>query len=100
MQNDPEKQWVRATANELNNLLQVISNSSQMLEAHCGRSAETEKYFSILRSGVERATKVTQMMSDRTGGTAPEPAPARPSDANFPPINASSLTPGLAGTGN
>ncbi|HYR58043.1 MAG TPA: response regulator [Chthoniobacteraceae bacterium] len=102
MPNDPEKQWVRATANELNNLLQVISNSSHMLETLCGRTAETEKYFSILRSGVERATKVTQMMSDRTGGMAPEPASAsaRPSEANFPPLKASALTPGLANTGN
>ena len=46
-----EKQWVKATANELNNLLQVISNSSQMLERICGETPESEKYFAILRSG-------------------------------------------------
>ena len=68
MPDSPEKQWVKATANELNNLLQVISNSGQMLESFCTQIPETEKYFAILRSGVERATKVTQMMSDRMGG--------------------------------
>lgn len=63
-----EIQWVKATANELNNLLQVISESSQVLETICAESPDTEKYFAILRSGVERATKVTRMMVDRVGG--------------------------------
>jgi CheY-like chemotaxis protein len=63
-----EIQWVKATANELNNLLQVISESSQVLETICAESPDTEKYFAILRSGVDRATKVTRMMVDRVGG--------------------------------
>src|SRR5579871_6768475 len=81
-----EIQWVKATANELNNLLQVISESSQVLETICSESADSEKYFAILRSGVERATKVTRMMVDRVGGyqpegiqvTKPEPSPPPP----------------------
>ena len=81
-----EIQWVKSTANELNNLLQVISESSQVLETICAESPDTEKYFAILRSGVERATKVTRMMVDRVGGyqadAAPvakaEPAPVAP----------------------
>jgi CheY-like chemotaxis protein len=97
MPDSPEKQWVKATANELNNLLQVISNSSQMLETLCSQIPDTEKYFSILRSGIERATKVTQMMSDRMGGMAPEPsetpAAAKPA-APLPPV------PNIAGTGD
>jgi CheY-like chemotaxis protein len=94
-----EKQWAKATANELNNLLQVISNSSQMLESLCGSVPDAEKYFSILRNGVDRATKVTQLMSDRMGGIKPEP-PAmeqigRPSAQVTPhPV------PNLAGTGD
>jgi len=63
-----EIQWVKATANELNNLLQVISESSQVLETICAESPDSEKYFAILRSGVDRATKVTRMMVDRVGG--------------------------------
>jgi CheY-like chemotaxis protein len=66
--------WVKATANELNNLLQVISESSQVLETICAETADTEKYFAILRNGVERATRVTQMMVDRVGGHHTEPA--------------------------
>ena len=100
MPDSPEKQWVKATANELNNLLQVISNSSQMLESLGAPSPETEKYFSILRSGVDRATKVTQMMSDRMGGIAPEPpSPEDPAAAQPapPPLP---LVPNIAGTGD
>ncbi|MDR3402479.1 MAG: response regulator [Chthoniobacter sp.] len=68
MPGSDEIQWVKSTANELNNLLQVISESSQVLETICAESPDTEKYFAILRSGVERATKVTRMMVDRVGG--------------------------------
>src|ERR1700744_24113 len=89
MPGDEDIQWVKATANELNNLLQVISESSQVLETICAESPDTEKYFAILRSGVERATKVTRMMVDRGGGyqadmggpakvEAPTPSPAKP----------------------
>jgi CheY-like chemotaxis protein len=95
-----EKQWVKATANELNNLLQVITNSSQMLERLCGRIPDAEKYFSILRNGVERATKVTQMMSDRMGGMAPEPPapkPAEPYPNQKVPLP---VTPNIAGAGD
>src|SRR3954471_1264321 len=68
-----EIEWVKTTANELNNLLQVISESSQVLERLCG-TADGENYFGILRNGVERATKVTRTMMDRVGGYSPEPA--------------------------
>jgi CheY-like chemotaxis protein len=73
--------WVKATANELNNLLQVISESSQVLETICAETADSEKYFAILRNGVERATRVTQMMVDRVGGhhdQSPVPASSAP----------------------
>src|SRR4051794_38432798 len=67
--------WVKATANELNNLLQVISESSQVLEKICTETTDSEKYFAILRNGVERATRVTQMMVDRVGGHRSEASP-------------------------
>ncbi|MEI9894773.1 MAG: hypothetical protein WDN28_13020 [Chthoniobacter sp.] len=50
MPGSDEIQWVKATANELNNLLQVISESSQVLETLCAESPDSEKYFAILRS--------------------------------------------------
>lgn len=79
-----EIQWVKATANELNNLLQVISESSQVLETICAESPDTEKYFAILRSGVERATKVTRMMVDRVGGYQAEMGGAPRAEAIAP----------------
>ena len=79
-------QWVKSTANELNNLLQVISESSQVLETICAESPDTEKYFAILRSGVERATKVTRMMVDRVGGyQQAEPTPPSKPEPIAPP---------------
>jgi CheY-like chemotaxis protein len=63
-------QWIKSTANELNNLLQVISESSQVLEALCKGTPDAAKYFAILRNGVDRATKTTQLMVDRAGGTS------------------------------
>ena len=61
--------WLKATTNELNNLLQVISESGEVLESLCAGTAETEKYFAILRQGVERAAKVAGGMAERVGGT-------------------------------
>jgi len=90
MPGEEDIQWVKATANELNNLLQVISESSQVLETICTESPDTEKYFAILRSGVERATKVTRMMVDRVGGYHAEAAlpvkPEPPAPAPAPPV--------------
>ena len=97
-----ELRWVKSTANELNNLLQVISESSLVLEQMCGGKPEAEKYCDILRNGVERATKVTQIMVDRVGGftadigTLPAPASvleasARPAPPPPPPAGATDV---------
>ena len=61
--------WLKATTNELNNLLQVISESGQVLESLCPPTAETEKYFAILRQGVQRAARVAGGMAGRVGGS-------------------------------
>jgi CheY-like chemotaxis protein len=68
MLDNEEIRWVKSTANELNNLLQVISESSQTLESISDTNSETDKYFVMLHSAVERAAKVTRMMVDRVGG--------------------------------
>ena len=62
-----EIRWVKSTANELNNLLQVITESSQFLENHTESNADTQKYFDILRNGVERAAQVSRLMLERVG---------------------------------
>jgi len=84
-----EIRWVKSTANELNNLLQVMSESSQVLETMCDGTADTEKYFGILRNGVDRAAKVTRMMVERVGGyslDAPTPAIVREDPRGAPGI--------------
>ena len=84
-----EIRWVKSTANELNNLLQVMSESSQVLETMCDGTADTEKYFGILRNGVDRAAKVTRMMVERVGGyslDAPPPAIVREDPRGAPGI--------------
>ena len=63
--------WIRATTNELNNLVQVISESGKVLESLCPVTEETEKYFAILRNGVARAAKLAESMAERVGGSAP-----------------------------
>ena len=64
-----EIRWVKTTANELNNLLQVISESSQFLEISPRRQRrEREAISTILRNGIERAGKATRMMVERVGG--------------------------------
>ena len=61
--------WIKATTNELNNLLQVISESGEVLESLCPETGETGKYFGILRNGVTRAAKVAASMAERVGGS-------------------------------
>ena len=66
--------WIKATTNELNNLLQVISESGKVLESLGARTAETEKYFAILRNAVARAAGVAGNMAARVGGSGAGPA--------------------------
>jgi CheY-like chemotaxis protein len=72
MPDSEEYRWVKSTANELNNLLQVISESSQMLETLCQATIDTDKYFAMMRTAVDRAAKVTRVMIDRVGGVSVE----------------------------
>jgi CheY-like chemotaxis protein len=94
MLDSEEIRWVKSTANELNNLLQVISESSQMLENLCDPTFESDKYFGMLQNAIERATKVTRLMVDRVGGyaaespiTLPEPVAAPRSTGAVPPAD-------------
>jgi CheY-like chemotaxis protein len=82
---DPdEMQLVKSTANELNNLLHVISESSQALESLGPSRPETDKYFAMLRSALERAKKVTGQMVQRMGGVAAEGTTTAPAAAPEP----------------
>ncbi|MGV3533713.1 MAG: hypothetical protein ACO1QR_15195, partial [Chthoniobacteraceae bacterium] len=63
-----EARWIRSTANELNNLLQVIAESSGAIEALLMGEPAAERYLTMLHSGVERATQVTRSLAERAGG--------------------------------
>ena len=70
---EPNNQWLHTAANDLNNLLQVISESSKALEPICESSLEGMRYFAFLRTSVERAKQVTAQLTARLGG---QPVPA------------------------
>ncbi|MDQ3622100.1 MAG: response regulator [Verrucomicrobiota bacterium] len=77
MLDSEEIRWVQTTANDLNNVLQVISEASEYLARG---ASETDHYAAILRNGIERATTVAHTMVNRVGGdpatplTTPDPA--------------------------
>jgi CheY-like chemotaxis protein len=55
-------------ASELNNLLQIISGTSLLIEDTWGGSAGAEKYLAMLRSSIERAEKVAAELVKQAGG--------------------------------
>lgn len=93
MSNDDQIKWLRATANDLNNLIQVISESSKALKPLCEKDTEALRYYSFLSGGLERAQKVTAQMAEKLGGLTIqsfiEPAPPAPQ----PPKAAESVKP-------
>ena len=60
--------WLQTTANDLNNLLQVISESSKALRPLCAANTEALRYYSFLSNGLDRAQAVTNEMASRLGG--------------------------------
>ena len=65
---DPE-QIVPAAASELNNLIQIVSDTVAMLENIWEGAPESERYFEMLRKSVDRAAKVTAQLVQHVGGT-------------------------------
>ena len=68
MASDSENAWLQTAANDLNNLLQVISESSSILEPMCESRPEGMRYFAFLRTSLDRAKNVTAQMAARLGG--------------------------------
>jgi CheY-like chemotaxis protein len=62
---DAEK---KATS-ELNNLLEIISGTSAAIENIWDGNEGSEKYFSMLRTSVDRAAKVTAQLVEHAGGS-------------------------------
>lgn len=57
-----------AAASELNNILQIISGTSSMLENVCEGTEGSQKYMTMLRESIERAEKVTAQLVEQAGG--------------------------------
>jgi CheY-like chemotaxis protein len=69
--NDPSAGPVlsRATASELNNLLQIISGTTALLQNIWEGSHNADNYFTMLRSSIERATEVTTELAIKAGAS-------------------------------
>src|SRR5471032_139558 len=65
MPSPDELHWVKATANELNNLLQVITESSQFLQRLTGGNPDAARYYDMMRSAVDRAAQLSRSMLER-----------------------------------
>ena len=86
MGSEQDNHWLESTVNELNNLLQVISESSRALEPICEKSPEGTRYFAFLRNGLDRAKQATAQLVTRLGGqTAPPPTEPRKEAATAAP---------------
>jgi CheY-like chemotaxis protein len=55
-------------AHELNNLIQIISGTSSLIENIWEGSPGSEKYFEMLRASIERAAQVTAQLVAQAGG--------------------------------
>src|SRR5262249_52447924 len=62
---------VSKAASELNNLLQIISGTSDEMENLCGTSAGSDKYLEMLHKSIERAETIAAQLAEEAGG-APE----------------------------
>jgi CheY-like chemotaxis protein len=64
-----EKSHNSKVASELNNLIQIISGTSSLIENIWEGRPGSEKYFEMLRASIERAEQVTAQLVAQAGGT-------------------------------
>ncbi len=72
MDSSDEKGWVKSATNELNNLLQVISESALVLGKYAEGSPETKRFADLIRDALARAINVTRTMGEQAGGYGTE----------------------------
>jgi len=63
-----EKDWLPEATSELNNLLQIISGTSALLEGICQANKDSQQYLITLRATIERAEKVAAKLVERADG--------------------------------
>jgi CheY-like chemotaxis protein len=64
-----DKKTTTEAASELNNLLEIISGTSSVIENIWAGNQGSQKYFDMLRTSVDRAAKVTAQLAEHGGGT-------------------------------
>src|SRR5437016_5266564 len=64
-----EKNHNSKVASELNNLIQIISGTSSLIENIWEGRPGSEKYFEMLRASIERAEQVTAQLVAQAGGS-------------------------------
>lgn len=84
MPTEEEIRWFKGTANELNNLLQLIAESRQGLERLVPPSEEARKYLEILTTSTQRAERLSQAIGARANGDGAPPTSAFPSLRSIP----------------
>jgi CheY-like chemotaxis protein len=57
------------STSELNNLLQIISGTSSLIQTSGENRESSEKYLAMLRASIERAEKVAAELTEQAGGT-------------------------------
>ena len=86
MPDDEEIRKLKTTANELNNLLQVILEASHYLEKIIGENPDAQVYLKMMRTSIERSAQVTGSFFDITSHAGPGPAaPQSSTPAAKPP---------------
>ncbi len=87
MPDSEDNQWLQVSANDLSNLLQVITESSQALQNICEQHPDGKKYYGFLRNGLERARNVTANIVARLGGVADVSAGSASRTAPVAPVS-------------
>jgi CheY-like chemotaxis protein len=107
MPESSDLQWIKATANELNNLLQVITEASQFLQRFSGGNPDAQRYGDMMRSATDRAVRLSKSMIERIGqsqqqatGTAhPFPLPGQFSTMPSPTLEPQRTSFGMGESG-
>ena len=79
MPDTDEIRWLKSTANELNNILQVISESVKLLASLCEGDPERDKCLNMVQSSVDRAGQISRLLLDHAGERESVQVPAFPS---------------------
>jgi CheY-like chemotaxis protein len=65
---EPSNDSICKATSELNNLLQIISGTTALMEDAGQNSEESEKYRTMLRTSIERAEKIAAELAEKAGG--------------------------------